>query len=254
MIGVTDAHHGTNGIELDLTVVIMAYNEVASLEATTAEIATTIDRIGASAEILIVDDGSTDGTAALADKLRQGAPRIRVVHHPKNLGLGGVYRTGFREARGRYVTFFPADGQFPAPIIQLFFPLVANADMVLGYLPNQEHSLTGKLLSATERILYRQMFGAFPRFQGILMFRRSMLRELPLTSTGRGWSILMELILRAARGQYRLRSVPTEYRPRRFGKSKVTNLKTVSANFGELIALWRRFQSESDSRGGSRGT
>ena len=233
-----------SSMQPDLTVVIMAYNEAASLEATVTEIAATIDSLDASAEIVIVDDGSTDGTGSLADDLERRLNRVRVVRHAENLGLGGVYRTGFREARGRNVTFFPADGQFPASIIGLFFPLMTDVDMVLGYLPRQEHSLVGKALSATERILYRGMFGAFPTFQGILMFRRSMLRELPLTSDGRGWSVLMEFILRASRGHYRLRSVPTDYRPRRFGSSKVTNVRTVSANFRELVGLWRRFQNE----------
>jgi hypothetical protein len=86
------------------------------------------------------------------------------------------------------------------------------------------------------------LFGSLPRFQGVLMFRRSLLDELELKSTGRGWTVLMELIIRASRGGYRLVSVPTEMRPRMSGKSKVNNLRTIWANLKQVFALRRHLQ------------
>src|SRR5262249_48668612 len=75
-----------------------------------------------------------------------------------------------------------------------------------------DDSWLAKGLSLGERLLYRLLFGRFPRFQGIFMIRRRLLGELPLLSDGRGWGIVMELILRAARGPYALVRVPTEWR------------------------------------------
>lgn len=226
-------------VSMDLTAVIMAYNEAANLEAVVKEIAAILASIGCTHEILIVDDGSTDGTGELANRLRDEIASVRVLHHPQNLGLGGVYRTGFTESRGRYVTFFPADGQFPATIIQQFYPRMADVDMVLGYLPQRKRSLLAELLSLVERVLYQIVLGPMPKFQGIAMFRRDLLNEFTLYSTGRGWAVLMEFILRVARAGYRVESMPTEIRPRLSGVSKVNNWRTIWANFKQVLALRR---------------
>lgn len=223
-----------------LSVVVLAYNEVRNLPAACEELLGTLRGLGESFELLIIDDGSSDGTSALADDLAAQHPEIRVLHHPQNLGLGGGYRSGFNHARGEYLTFFPADGQFPASIIPDFLAHMARADMVLGYIPNRRSSLVAKGLSFAERVLYRAMFGKMPKFQGIMMFRRAILAQLPLVSTGRGWAVVMELILRTARGPYRVVSVPNALRPRMSGESKVNNLRTIRSNLRQMFTLYRQ--------------
>ncbi len=240
----------------DLSVVVLAYNEVANLRPATDELLGELRATGRRWELVLVDDGSTDGTSGVADQIAAENPGVRVVHHGVNLGLGGGYRTGFREAAGDLVTFFPADGQFPASIVSQFLPLAARHDLVLGYLPERESSLVAKGLSLGERLLYRLLFGRFPRFQGIFMIRRRLLAELPLVSDGRGWAIVMELILRAARGPYKIVSVPTTCRARLSGASKVNNLKTIAANLEQLVALRRLLATPAGSppTGRSAGT
>ncbi len=225
--------------ELDISVLVMAYNEAGNLEPVVRELVDELRRLGQPWELAIIDDGSTDGTASLADTLSTDIPGVRVLHHETNQGLGGVYRTGFAAALGRYVTFFPADGEFPAAIIGQFLPLMDNADMVLGYLNEPDISLLSRILAWGERVLYRLLFGSLPRFQGVLMFRRSLLDTVPLTSTGRAWTVLMELILRTHRAGYRMLSVPTELRPRMSGESKVNNVRTVVDSFRQLFVLRR---------------
>lgn len=222
-----------------ISAIVMAFDEVNSLEAVVQEIDSVLSELGRQYEVVIVDDGSSDGTEALAEQLAEELASVRVIHHETNQGLGGVYRTGLAQAQGDFVTFFPADGQFPATIIKQFVPLMDNADMVLGYLPSRNSSLLAKSLSGAEKVLYRLLFGPLPRFQGVLMFRRTLLDELELKSTGRGWAVVMELIIRASRGGYRIASVPTEMRPRLSGKSKVNNLATIWANLKQVIALRR---------------
>jgi glycosyltransferase involved in cell wall biosynthesis len=222
-----------------LSVVVMAFNEVASLPATVGELHAELVRLGESYEVLIVDDGSTDGTGALAEALATTLPGVRVHHHPTNLGLGGVYRTGFAEARGDLLTFFPADGQFAAALIGDYLAAIVDADMVLGVLPKRDDSITGKLLSAAERMLLRLLFRNFPRFQGILMFRRDLLDRTPLVSQGRGWTVLMELILRQARSGARIKNIDIEVRPRAQGASKVNNLRSIVSNLRQVLGLRR---------------
>lgn len=223
---------------MKLTVVVMAYDEVRSLEGVVDELLAEV--AGVTHEVLIVDDGSADGTGELADTLAETHDTVRVVHHAPNAGLGGVYRTGFAEARGELLTFFPADGQFPADIIGRFLPLAAQNDLVLGYLPQRADSAVAKVLSGVERVLYRVLFGGFPKFQGILMVRTDVLRELELVSAGRGWAVVMELILRIDRAGKRVHSEPTGWRPRAHGTSKVNNVRTILANLRQLAELSRK--------------
>ncbi|MBM4345574.1 MAG: glycosyltransferase family 2 protein [Deltaproteobacteria bacterium] len=224
-----------------LTVVLLAYNEAPCALDTCVEIHGVLAGLAVPFEFVLVDDGSTDGTGALLDQFAVAHPAARVVHHPRNLGLGGVYRTGFREARGAAITFLPADGQFdPAEILPRFLAEIdRGADLVLGYIPGRPGSLVARGLSLAERALYRALFGRFPRFQGIVMFRRTLIDAYPLVSDGRGWAVLMELILRVCRGPHRVIGVPNTLRPRAAGTSKVNNWRTVQANLRQLWPLWR---------------
>jgi dolichol-phosphate mannosyltransferase len=228
-----------SGAAPQLSVVVLAYNEEKNLRPAVAELLGELTRLGRSWELVIVDDGSSDRTGELADAIAREESGVRVLHHGVNLGLGGGYRTGFREARGEWLTFFPADAQFPAAIIGKFVGASRDADMVLGYLPARP-DLVGKALSFAERVLYKVLFRRLPRFQGIMLFRRRLLDEIPLSSEGRGWAVVMELIIRASRGPYRLVSMPTEVRPRLSGESKVNNLRSIVANLRQLWQLSNR--------------
>ena len=220
-----------------ISVVLMAFNEAASLAKVAAEIHAELASLGASYELVIVDDGSSDGTGKIADGLAATLTGVRACHHVANLGLGAVYRTSFAEARGELVTFFPADGQFPATIISRYVAAMDDTDMILGILPDRGGPVSARLLSRAERLLLRALFGHFPRFQGIMMFRRSLLDSTRLVSQGRGWTVLMEFILRQARAGARIKNLPITIRPRRGSASKVNNLRSVASNLRQVLAL-----------------
>lgn len=227
---------------MDLSVIVMAYDEVESLEPTIAEIHQALKELGCSFELVIVNDGSKDGTGELAESLAIQLPELRVIHHPENLGLGRVYRTGFREARADCVTFMPADGQVPAVMLGRVFPLMADWDMVLCYVPSDCRRL-GRILSFMERLIYRILLGKLPRYQGIMMFRRRILEGMTLKMEGRGWAIVWELIIRARDAGYRMVSVPSIMRPRAVGFSKVQRFGSIVANLRQVLELHRVLRS-----------
>ena len=222
----------------------MTYNEIESLSPVAEELLGVLRGLGVPFELLIVDDGSTDGSGALADSIARLNPEVSVIHHAENLGLGGVYRSGFDNARGRFLTFFPADGQFPASILRDFCGSAESADLVLGYLPSRPGAPLAKALSGAERLLFRVLVGRIPRFQGVFMLRRELLQRISLASRGRGWGILMEMIVRVSGTGCRVTSQPTAYRPRVAGRSKVMNGRTVVSNFRQLLELRRVLRSE----------
>lgn len=221
-----------------LTIAIPTYNERETLSRVVSELVLAARRLGGGFEVLIVDDGSTDGSAAVADQAAAATPEARVVHHAANQGLGGVYRTVFREARGEYLTSFPADGQFPPTILAAFGPLVASHDLVLGYLPPGQQNFIEWALSQGERWLYRMLLGPIPKFQGVFLVRRALIDAMHLQSTGRGWAIVMELIIKVSRHPgSRLVGVPITMIPRESGHSKVRNVRTIVANFRQIARL-----------------
>jgi len=235
------------GNAVDVSIIVMAYNEVATVADVLHEIDSAMRPSGPTYEVIVVDDGSSDGTGAIADAMARALPSVSVLHHGSNLGIGEVYRSGFRAATGEFLTFLPADGQFPASIVTQFASLMPGVDLLLGYLPDVKRSVVASALSWTERSLYWLMFGSLPRFQGIMMFRRSMLAELGVEPSGRGWGVLMEIIVRAKRYSKVIRSVPTSLRPRISGTSKVNNFRSIRANLAQAIELWRSLRRERET-------
>lgn len=236
----TRAKKETNlGIKMNIAIsaIVMAFDEAASLEAVVNETVSVLEELNQPYEVIIIDDGSSDGTGKIADRIASENSNVRTIHHGSNKGLGGTYRTGFTCAKGEFITFFPADGQFPAHIIKEFSYPMKDHDLVLGYLPERNSSLLAKCLSSFERILFSLLFGPMPKFQGIMMLRRSLLSELELKSRGRGWIVVTELIIRAKRANYRILSRPTQCRPRMSGKSKVNSLSNIWANLVQVVQL-----------------
>lgn len=221
-----------------VSIMIMAYNEVATLKWVVNEIEEVLLRYNCPYEIVIIDDGSTDGTGDLAEEIVKANPHIRVIHHDRNLGIGAVKRTGYREARYDIISFFPADGECPASIIDQFLPLMTDYDMVLGYIPERTDSLYARWLAKAERIMIKLLFGKIPEFCGVYMFRRELLTKLPLITKGRGWMIQMEFIIRAYKANYRIISIPTPMRTRLSGRSKVNNIRCICDNIVQLLRLY----------------
>src|SRR5262245_2742420 len=120
-----------------LSIAVLAYNEEATIEETVRGSSRALAAIGCTHEIMMVDDGSTDRTGAIMDRLAAEVPCARAVHHPRNLGIGAGVRTCFFESIGEWATFFPADMQAdPAELPRLVSHL-DRCDVLLTY---REHA------------------------------------------------------------------------------------------------------------------
>lgn len=219
---------------------IFAYNEAPTLKESTAELHEKLVSLKRDFELVIIDDGSTDGTAEIADDLARELRGVRAVHHDANLGLGSVYRTAFKEAKKDLLMFFCADGQFAASMLDAFLPQAEDHDMVLGYIPARDDPKISLFLSKMEKLLLRALFGPIPKFQGAMMFKRKLLEQIELKSPGgKAWTVLLELIIKANRKGCKIISIPTQIRKRTVGRSKVNNITTIAANLRQAFILRR---------------
>src|SRR5262249_55134497 len=121
-----------SGRRRTISVLVPAYNESQNLEPSVRDVLAAC-RDFDDHEVLIVDDGSTDGTAAVADRLAADLPHVHVLHHPTNRGFGAAYGTALAEARMSYFTFVPGDHEVAPESVVAIFGEVGKADMVVPY-------------------------------------------------------------------------------------------------------------------------
>jgi dolichol-phosphate mannosyltransferase len=223
-----------------VTVAIPAYDEVTSLGAVVAEAVAELVAIDLAddGEVLIVDDGSTDGTSALADQLAGMTGNVRVVHHRANRGFSGAMRTCFREARGDWIFLAPADGQSSMQDLRRFLEASANADIVVGVRESRADHAGRRFLSRGFHQIARSLLGIRVReFSSIFLFRRALLEAMPFRSKDNGATLLPEVLFRAQTRGARLVTVIVPHFARRSGRAKGGRLSVVLVTLIELVRL-----------------
>jgi glycosyltransferase involved in cell wall biosynthesis len=133
-----------------VSLVIPVFNEEECLEGLLAEITAAMGKVAGldgRYEVLLVDDGSTDGTPALMQRLRASDPRVRVVRFRKNAGQTAAFDAGFKAARGSAVVTLDADGQNDPADIPKLLPMLEQADAVCGIRARRQDSVVRRLSS-----------------------------------------------------------------------------------------------------------
>ena len=234
-------------------VVLPTYNERENLP----EIVPAILAAAAELDVLIVDDGSPDGTGELADGLAKENPRVSVLHRKKKEGLGRAYLAGFAEVLQRgYGRILEMDADFshaPAKLPELL-AASKTADVVLGsrYVEGGgtvNWSLGRRALSKGGSLYARTILGLSVRdlTGGFKCFRREVLEKLDLKTVGSsGYAFQIELTYRAVRRGFKVVEIPITFVDRRVGKSKMSRLIVAEA-------LWMVWKLRLDRNARSRG-
>src|SRR5512138_632255 len=121
-----------------ITAIMPSLNEEKNLAAAVRNVAAAYERLGIRGEIVIVNDGSSDGTGKLAEGLKAAHPFIQVLHHPAPQGIGGSFWDGVQAAQGDVVVMIPGDGENDAAEILRYLPLMEHVDMVVPYVFNRQ--------------------------------------------------------------------------------------------------------------------
>jgi glycosyltransferase involved in cell wall biosynthesis len=229
-----------NQILLDgLSVVLPAHNEEENLANAVREAIAAAEQVSRRQEIVVVDDGSQDATAELAEALAAMDSRVRLVRHERNRGYGCAVRSGIAAARMEWVLLTDADLQFDLSQLTEFVPHTADAELVVGYRATRNDPLIRRLnadgWNALVHLLFRlpvhDVDAAFK------LIRRDTLEGLGLISTGA--AIDTELLAKASRNGARIVELPVMHRPRVAGESSGADLHVIVRAFREIFRVWR---------------
>ena len=221
-----------------LSLALLNYNEKETLETAAQLCSDTLERLGCSYELVIVDDGSTDSSRGIIAEVCERLPHCRSILHPRNLGIGEGIRTCYFEARGEWATWFPADLQADPRELPRLVTHLADCDALITYRDPAKRNETRKrkFISAAERFLVWSMFGVHLRdLHWIRFFRRSLLEQMTLSSTTP--FIDKEMSLAATRMGARINQVELLDQPRQAGEPKGARFGTLAKSMWELTSF-----------------
>jgi len=207
--------------DLTLSVVIPAFNEEQRLGPTIEELAAFLDGHGWAYEILVVDDGSTDGTVALARRLAATWPAVRVLATAPNRGKGHAVRVGMQAARGAFVLMTDADGSTPASELpRLLRPLfLGRAAIAIGsrYAPGAapaDQPLWRRAWSRLANVFIQSTLvpGVRDTQCGFKVFTAQAARDLFSRATVDGWAFDLEILALARRLRLRVAELPVAWK------------------------------------------
>jgi dolichol-phosphate mannosyltransferase len=175
------------GFRKSMSIVIPALNEETVFEGVVRDIEKQVTTFFQDYEIILINDGSTDATGAIMDKLATELPNVRAIHNPGNIGLGASYQVGVADARCNYLMMLCGDGGMPAASLPPIFAAVGSADIVLPFINNlkQIKSPVRYLTSRTYTNLLNLLFGQkIKYYNGLPVHRVDLLKQLRINSTG----------------------------------------------------------------------
>jgi glycosyltransferase involved in cell wall biosynthesis len=199
-----------------LSVLIPAHNEAENIHELVARTAQAFAALEVAGELVLVDDGSTDGTAEQVETLQAGHPWLRLIRHRRNRGLTAALRSGFRAAQGDYILFLPADLESdPAEDVpKLYHKLLEGYDVVSGWRQGRDDGK--QLASGIYNVVSRRLFAVRVHDANwIKGFRREVIAALPPLRSD--WHRFLLHI--AADQGFRVGETPTNWYPRRAGRT-----------------------------------
>lgn len=221
-----------------LSLVLPAHNEEDNIKLVVDHVLEVLPRFTNSFEIIVVNDGSRDKTAAIIDELGRCHPEVKPRHHAVNRGYGGALATGFKASTCDYVMFMDADRQFDIVDLGLLAPFVGKFDIVAGFRKERNDPFIRRANAEVFNLVVRALFGvhlhdidcAFKIFKG------GQIRAMTLTEPGALVNTEMQAKLR--RQHATIQQVAVNHYPRVAGTATGGNLRVILRAMKGTALLW----------------
>ena len=217
---------------------IPAYNEESSVAEVLTECLAVLPRCTGDFDVTVVDDGSTDSTAAAVEAVIVKHPeRVRLIRHPERRGFAEACSTAFHAGRKDWVILLHADGQYPPSMLPGCMHLLRSHDAALFVRRHKYYNPVRGILSWGYRLLPRLLFRTDLKDPGgSKAIRRELIEQIPVTSTG----IFRdpERILRAIKRGHRIAFLTVDILPRKNGKAMGGRLGQATQALKDIGSVW----------------
>ncbi len=225
---------------MKLTVFFPCYNDRHTIGRLVDRAYNTVKRLGFTPEVIVVDDGSTDGSRELLTTIQKTRYRdLRLVFHSSNQGYGAVIADGLSHARGALICYTDGDGQYDIRELPRLLALMNGEVSFVNGIKEERHD-------PIERIILGNLYKFIARWMFWLpiidvdcdfrLIRRSIAKRLRLTTTS--GAVCVELVKKAQMSGAVFAEVTVSHYPRRFGRSQFFQLKRIGKTIQEVAMLW----------------
>ncbi len=222
-----------------------AYNDAGTIPSMVIAADMTLRSASDDYEIVVVNDGSSDHTAAVLEELKRSYPRLRVVHHEKNRGYGGALRSGFANASKDLIFYTDGDAQYdPREMVLLLKALTPEVDVVNGYKVKRSDPLHRVIIGKLYHWTVKTAFGLKVRDTDcdFRLFRRGVFDKVHLERNS--GVICVEMMKKVQDAGFTIAQVPVSHFHRAYGQSQFFNFRRVFRVGVDLIKLWRELVLE----------
>lgn len=229
-----------------LSIFFPCINEAGNLENTVSNAEQVLKKLKLRYEIIIVNDGSTDITGQIAEKLVRENPKVRVIHHTKNLGYGEALKSGFYNSRYDTIVYTDGDGQFDFSEVTKLLEEIKDHDVVIGYRIKRQDSFLRRLFGKGWRLTLFVFFGLTLKDVdcGFKMVKREVLEKIEHLESSRGAMINAELAIKAKKRGFKIGQIGVNHYPRISGRPTGANLMVIIKSYLDLFRLWWKLKDQ----------
>ena len=222
-----------------LTVFFPAYNDSGTIASLVITALKTAERLTPDFEIIVVNDGSADKTAEIANELARTYPQVRVIHHERNRGYGGALRSGFAAATRDLVFYTDGDAQYdPAELTTLWTAFNDHVDLVNGYKISRSDPLHRIIIGRLYHHTVKRLFGLRVRDVDcdFRLMRRTIFEQIALEKNS--GVICLEMMKKIQDAGFRIAEVPVHHYHRAYGRSQFFNFRRLAGTAIDVLKLW----------------
>lgn len=223
--------------KINISVFIPCYNEEKNVGKMLTNLLNFLPTIAFDYEIIVVDDGSSDKTAEIAQNIALQNPQVKIIRHETNKGYGAALRTGFDSCSKDYIFFTDGDSQFDITEMTKLLPYINDYDIVIGFRIKRQDNFMRKMNEFNFNRFVRLLFGLKVRDLNCAfkIYKKEVIRSLGLRSSLA--FINSEILIRAKKKGFTIKEVGVTHYPRQWGTQTGANLKVIVGTFRELFEL-----------------